>query len=169
VDTNVLAIVPEQMPFYEGRTYLNGVANLLPSRLYHTQLNLSEWLVDWIAPGSPGGYGFSLSAEAYMNFGRPGVLGFFMLTAFIQIWLVNRFRMSDFYAFFSVFYTGIWMYSLRNDSFTMIKSCTYAIAFYGLAQALSNPAWRFERLFAPKSRAAAAHALRRGQRVLQSS
>ncbi|WP_326559713.1 O-antigen polysaccharide polymerase Wzy [Micromonospora sp. NBC_01796] len=128
-DTYVMSLVPHQLPFAHGGTYWDAVQGVLP---IGPQYALAQWLVDSYAPGSPGGYGFSLTAEAYLNFGLVGIpLVFAALTA-VQRFLVNRAVRGGFYTYASVLFTVTWMYNFRGESFALVKTLVYGAVLYGI-------------------------------------
>ena len=141
VDTTVIDLAPAYVPHFGGVTYWNAFLNLLPSRLAGTDLNLTAWLVDMYAPGSTSTYGFSLTAEAYLNFGMLGIPAVFFVLSGVQRVLLNRIDRHPFFTFMSVFYTAMWMYALRNDAFTLVKASAYAAVFFLLVHAVSSPSW----------------------------
>lgn len=130
INTQVLYLTDHGYPFLYGSSYLNSVLNLLPSWIYHTNFSLLTWFRDVYAMNSSSGYGFALDAEAYLNFGYIGVPVVFAIIAVIQRVMYNRIGRHPFYLYFSVFYTFITMYTLRNDSLALLKGCLYASLFY---------------------------------------
>lgn len=133
VDTYVMSIIPAHSGFLHGSTYLDALRNPFPSWLYDSgQLSLSEWLVRTYAPTSQSGYGFSLTAEAYLNFGFPGIFFVFLFVGLILAWLVNRFGRSDWTTYFSIYYVSVVMYAIRGDSQQILKSMIYGTLLFAL-------------------------------------
>lgn len=91
---DIVTDVPREYPFLWGRSYLNAIVGLLPSRLLPWEVeNLSRWYVRTYYPDtwqSGGGRGFSQIAEAYMNFGLLGPAVVF----FIAGWHLRRVSLS---------------------------------------------------------------------------
>lgn len=134
ISTYVLYLVPGMTPFQGGASYVGSVASLLPSSLVGERSNLLTWFQNWYAPGSTSGYGFSLDAEAYLNFGVTGVfIVFFLLSVFVLA-SYRRFGVSEFWSYFSVYFVAGLMYAFRNDSWFLIHGCVYATLFYWVAQ-----------------------------------
>ncbi len=119
--------------FAYGQTYLNSLLNLLPG-MFVSHRNelffLSSWFANRYAPGGSAYYGFSLGAEAYLNFGYWGIPMMFTLFTLLQRWSLNRIGTHPFYLYFSVFFVSFSMYSLRNDSLALISGMFYASLFF---------------------------------------
>lgn len=143
VDSSVVWLVPDYLPFMDGWTYLNSVASLLPRFLHQSDLYLLAWFVEQFAPGSESGYGFSLSAEAYLNFGFIGAPIVFAILAGAHRWVTNRIDRHPLFAYTSVLFTGWILYSFRGDSLQLVKGMTYGVAlfaaFYATSHALPAP------------------------------
>ncbi len=136
VDTYVISLVPVSVPFAHGSTYVSSLHNILPFGLGGDgHRTLSQWLVNSYAPGSSSGYGFSLSAEAFLNFGLLGIPVVFGLIALVQRFLVNRFDRSLWASSMSIFFLFYFMYAIRGESVQLFKAVTYAIMIYGLSLA----------------------------------
>lgn len=141
VDTFVIGWVPERTGYSHGGTYLQTVRALAPGWLHDSgAVGLSEWLVDRYAPGSGGGYGFSLSAEAHLNFGPAGVLPVFLVLGLAVRAAVDRFGRSEFGTFFAVHCTAVVLYALRGDSSQLVKSALYGAVFFLVLRATSGRA-----------------------------
>ncbi|GAA0714860.1 O-antigen polysaccharide polymerase Wzy [Dactylosporangium roseum] len=134
VDTWVMAHVPSVDPYAHGATYLDALVNLVPG---HAQVPLSQWLVDRYAPGSDSGYGFSLTGEAYLNFGLAGIPVLFAGLTLVHRLLVNRIDRAPVHAYASLLFTIAWMYGFRGESASMLKTCVYGLVFYGLIRLVS--------------------------------
>lgn len=131
VDTFVIGWVPRHVDYAYGETYVQAIATLPPSWIHRSDIpSLSEWLVSLYAPGSSGGYGFSLSAEAYLNFGLVGIYPVFLLLGLTQRAIVNRFGRSEWCTFFSVFMLAAVLYAIRGDSSQLIKLMIYGAVFF---------------------------------------
>jgi oligosaccharide repeat unit polymerase len=134
VDTWVLGHVPSTEPYQHGATYLHALVNLIPG---HSQPALSQWLVDRYAPGSASGYGFSLTGEAYLNFGPVGIPVLFALLTCAHRWVTNRIDRAPVYAYGSILFTVAWMYGFRGESQSLLKTCVYGALFYGVIRMVS--------------------------------
>ncbi|BCB83840.1 O-antigen polysaccharide polymerase Wzy [Phytohabitans suffuscus] len=132
VDTFVMDLVPAVMPHLHGLTYLSAVTGLVA-----TEPTLTSWLVDAYAPGSGSGYGFSLTGEAYLNFGLAGIPVVFALLAYTQRWLTNRCDLGQFPAFVSVLFTICLMYGFRGESATFLRTMVDGLVLYGLVHVTS--------------------------------
>lgn len=93
---------------------------------------LSQWFVGAFLgnPEAEAAYGFSLSAEAYMNAGTLGILGLFVLLGLIQLWLSEKGKRSGLWSGMSIAFMYQILYSLRGESYALI---TAILAIIGLA------------------------------------
>ncbi len=79
-----LEYVPSERPLDYGKEYASSLWTIIPGAYWSSEQTYSTWLVWRVAPSFAamgGGLGFSLIAEAYMNFGWPGV--------FIVLWILG--------------------------------------------------------------------------------
>lgn len=80
-------LVPEVEPYRYGKSYAYSFSTLIPNLGFWTihpakkESNLSDWLTDELGLGY--GTGFSMCAEAYINFGYLGFIAFFFWGWFI--------------------------------------------------------------------------------------
>jgi hypothetical protein len=137
VDTFVMDRVSDGEPFRHGHTYLDAVVSMLPAQPSE-ELSLSRWLVGLYARGSTGGYGFSLSGEAYLNFGLPGIVVVFFAVGLWLRFVVNRCDRSDFSAYLTVVLLATLLYALRGDSAQLLKTVAYGSIFFALLQLVSS-------------------------------
>lgn len=134
-DTFVMMAVPQFTPFAYGETYLRSLISLVPG---FPTYSLADWLVQVYNPGSDSGYGFSLTAEAYMNFGLVGIPVLFMALTVLQRFLVNRVDHGHFYAYASILFTMTWMYNFRGESMATLKTLLYGAILFGVVRLLST-------------------------------
>lgn len=133
-DTFVRVYVPTVFPFQHGQTYVDAVMSLLPG--WGHGPDLAGWLVDQYVPGSSGGYGFSLTAEAYLNFGTIGIPFVFALLTLVQRLLVNRVDRGQFPAYLSLLFTIGWMYGFRGESANLVNLLVYGAVLFGAVTVL---------------------------------
>lgn len=79
-----LDMVPSKRSMDYGKEYVSSLLTLIPGAYWASEQTYSSWLVWQVAPAfaaKGGGLGFSVIAEAYMNFGWPGV--------FIVLWILG--------------------------------------------------------------------------------
>lgn len=139
VDTFVIDRVPAQEGYSYGATYLRTLLTLPPAWLHDPgTVGLSDWLVALYAPGSGGGYGFSMSAEAHLNFGPAGVLPVFLVLGLAVRAATDRFGRSEWSTFFGVHLTAVALYALRGDSSQLVKSALYGAVFFAVIHATSG-------------------------------
>lgn len=80
VDAYILELIPDTRPFDEGMSYVYGASTIVPNifwqGIHPGAANApSKWLIETVDPATAekgGGMGFSVFAEAYMNFGLFG-------------------------------------------------------------------------------------------------
>lgn len=133
VDTYVISLVPTTVPFAYGATYLSSFHNVLPFGIgSNGNPTLSQWLVNTYAPGSSTGYGFSLSAEAYLNFGLLAVPVVYGLIAAVQRVLVNRTDRSLGGSYASIFFLFYFLYAVRGESVQLLKAAVYAAVVFAV-------------------------------------
>jgi hypothetical protein len=139
VDTYVMNVVPHYIPYRNGATYLDNLLGVLPSWMNMMSApSLGEWLVGLHAPGSDGGYGFSLTGEAYLNFGLLAIPVVFFLITLVHRFIVNRSDRSDWWTYLNVLFVATLMYSLRGDSLQLAKTITYGAVFFAICHLLSS-------------------------------
>ncbi|MEV2241600.1 O-antigen polysaccharide polymerase Wzy [Micromonospora sp. NPDC049891] len=147
-DTFIMAAVPGTIPFAHGETYLRSAIMLLPGV---PSDSLSAWLVEQYSADSASGYGFSLVAEAYLNFGMVGIPIVFALLALLQRYLVRRVDRGHFFAYASIVLTITWMYNFRGESLAVLKTAMYALLLYGVVHLFSTPMSTVARRVAPSA------------------
>ncbi|HVV76625.1 MAG TPA: O-antigen polysaccharide polymerase Wzy [Mycobacteriales bacterium] len=131
VDTFVRSLVPTSIGYAHGHTYVTTLHNILPFHVLNNSTpSPTQWLVNMYAPGSSSGYGFSLSAEAYMNFGTVGIAFVFMLVGLAQRSAVNSMDRSLAHIYRSMVVLFGLMYSIRGDSSQLLKTVFYAAVIY---------------------------------------
>lgn len=143
VDTLVMGIVPSSVPYSLGETYVNALGSLIPNLFTAREPSLADWLMSIVAPGASGGYGFSMTAEAYMNFGIAFIPVVFAAHAFAQRRLVARVGRNNFLAYLNILFTITWMYNFRGESRAILATLTYGALFY-LAIELTSIKTRFK-------------------------
>lgn len=131
VDTFVRSIVPELNSYKYGATYVEALRDLLPGFAYSsTDSGLGLWLKDRYAAGSESGYGFSMTAEAYLNFGDWGIPVVFFVLALLYRWVTNRLDGRPAFGYYLIVLGATIMYAVRGDSAQLLQSLVYAILFY---------------------------------------
>ena len=139
VDTFVIDRVPAVDGYSGGATYVRALRTLPPAWLHDPgTAGLSDWLVALYAPGSGGGYGFSLSAEAHLNFGPAGVLPVFLVLGLAVRAATDRFGRSEWSTFSGVHIMAVALYALRGDSSQLLKSVLYGAVFFAVIHATSG-------------------------------
>lgn len=136
VDSYVHSWVPQTMPFELGGTYLSSALGALPL-LGVESTPLSQWLQSTYAPGGTSGYGFSMTGEAYFNFGYLGVFAVMLLAGLAQRYAINRADRSDWWGYAGIYLTIVWLYAIRGDSTQVFSSLTYGALFFVLLRLAS--------------------------------
>lgn len=148
VDTFIAHWVPNGLPYRDGGTYVDTLVGILPTWAYDSGVvPLNQWLVSIYTPGGESGYGFSLTGEAYLNFGLLGIPIVFLICTLAHRLVVNRADVSDFWCYFSVYSAAVWMYALRGDSSQLLKSLVYGAVIFAILRVTSlkvRPATRKE-------------------------
>lgn len=139
VDTFVVGLVPARVQYLMGQTYVDALLNLFPTFLVGERGSLSAWLLETVAPTSRSGWGFSLTAEAYLNFGPLAIPVVFGALTAIQRWLAARAPHGHFATYASILFTLVWMYNFRGESRAFIISMAGGLAFYGAVSLFSHP------------------------------
>lgn len=137
IDSHLSEKVPAELPYLQGATYLQAFGRPLG---FSDAAPLAEWFVSWYAPGSSSGYGFSLTGEAFLNFGLVGVPIVFFVLALIQRKLMNASGNADLPCYLSVVYLAALLYALRGDSAQIVSTMLYALVFYAIATCIRTPA-----------------------------
>jgi hypothetical protein len=137
VDTYVMHLIPAGEAHLYGKSYVDAFSSLLPNRLLSDPESLTNWLANHYAPGAPGGYGFSLTAEAYMNFGIIGIPVVFLIMSCFQRLLVLRIDRGYLWSYLSMLYLIVWMYTVRGESVVVIRMLAYGLVLFGLVHVTS--------------------------------
>ncbi len=140
VDTFLMDTVPASLPYRAGRTYLDAVVSVLPLPGLRSadELGLADWLVSLYAPGYDGGFGFSLTGEAYLNFGMVGIpVVFFLVGLGVRV-VVNRCDRSDFSTYLAVLVLSGLFNALRGDSAQLLKTVCYGAVFFAVLHVVST-------------------------------
>jgi oligosaccharide repeat unit polymerase len=93
---HTLTLVPSTRPFDEGEGYVYALLTLFPNLFWDIHPTIergtaNDWLVRSINPwlaARGGAYGYSFIAEAYLNFGRPGVVFMSTFYGVLLVWLI---------------------------------------------------------------------------------
>lgn len=136
VDTYIQRLVPSLLPYRWGETYVSALGRIVPV-LGDTQEPLSQWFARTYAPTGTSAYGFSLTGEAYLNFGMLGIPVVFLVLTFAHRYLVNRADTGDWWPYASIYLTAAWMYAIRGDSVQLVGSIVYGSLFYAVLRATS--------------------------------
>jgi hypothetical protein len=131
-----------------GSTYLKSMKGILPNIALHWEAPITESLDDlppnqWItaivdpwAHKNRGGIGFSGVAEPYMNFGVGGVIGYFLLLAFLLVRLEQvSIRSSYALASWAIVIGPLIVASTRNDSSNVLRPVVWGLICVGLVRA----------------------------------
>lgn len=138
VDTFVMHIVPAGRDYLLGSSYVDALLSISPTKVFADPSSLTNWLAYTYAPGAPGGYGFSLTAEAYMNFGLFGIPVVFGCMALVQRLLLARIKNRQLGAYMSMLYAIIWMYTIRGESVVVVRMLTYGLILFALVHVTST-------------------------------
>ncbi|MDA8622287.1 hypothetical protein N9L48_06545 [Psychrosphaera sp.] len=112
---------------YYGVTYVDSVLSLFQLKQFETVGRLTIWFTElYPANVRPGAYGFSIEAEAFMNFGYVGVFAFFFFIGSLFRVFWQRALAGDSLALFvSIYSSYIAIYAIRGDFNMMLKGIVY--------------------------------------------
>ena len=129
--TTVLSWIESGLEYTNGITYVHSVIRTVAPLVVDVGTPLAIWFHDEYAPSALGGWGFAIDAEAYMNWGMPGVIGVFLVLGSILAFIIERQRRGSLFWRY-VYFHGyvIMLYAIRGDSLMLIKAMTYgAVSF----------------------------------------
>jgi hypothetical protein len=90
---------------------------------------LAQWLADNVS-GGRSGYGFSLTAEAYLNGGLLAVVLVFAALGIVQRFLVNRVSKGSLAAYFSPLSTTLLLYGFRGELANIVHGLAYGLIVF---------------------------------------
>ncbi|PNG15460.1 O-antigen polysaccharide polymerase Wzy [Stutzerimonas stutzeri] len=138
VMTNVLQYVEDGGEFILGASYISAVVNLITAGLVNVAESRSVWFSSYYSNGASA-YGFSLEAEAYLNFGIAGVLVAFFLYGYYYAWIeylaIRRSHLGCLLYYHFLFF-GV--YAIRGESLVVLKSLAYCLFFFVFASIISS-------------------------------
>jgi oligosaccharide repeat unit polymerase len=115
---------PEKWSYFYGETLIwDLIRSIVPGSIYRVQ-STSYWYNITFHPTAVErgqGYGFSLSAEGYLNFGIVGVVIWMMIAMVLLSYLYNKAKRSIIW--FSVYILSIpyFIYSIRGDLSSLLS------------------------------------------------
>ncbi|MEZ5450961.1 MAG: O-antigen polysaccharide polymerase Wzy [Thiolinea sp.] len=139
VNSFVIGLVEDGEPLQYGYTYLSSMLDSISFGKLRLDEPLAEWLVGAYTgnPDADAGYGFSLEAEAFLNFGYAGVFILYFLLGLLMVQSSQRALQGYFLARLHVTWTPIFMiYGLRGESLNIMKPYLYCWAIILLARIL---------------------------------
>ncbi|MEW6090635.1 MAG: O-antigen polymerase [Pseudomonadota bacterium] len=143
VNTYVIEFIDSGGDMRLGETLLSSIVSTATFGFFEGSGSLSNWLVNSYARGSNSGYGFSLEAEGYLNFGYFGVFVAFFLIGYIVTWAAastSSDRLMPRLVY--VWGTTFLLYQLRQESLTVIKTlwlCIFVAGVVGVLAILLRP------------------------------
>jgi hypothetical protein len=113
-----------------GLSYLSAILNALTLGIVNLWGPGASWLAILYADGE-GAYGFSLEAEAYLNFGTLGVVFFFTLLARYHK-SIDRLAASgsQLGMLLKLHFAYFLIYGIRGEFLTILKSAEYCLFIY---------------------------------------
>lgn len=130
-----------QVDFLYGSTYLDSILSLFQLNGLEKTGRLTHWFSLIYNPNYRlGGFGFSLDAEAYLNFGYTGVFIVFMFVGFLMksIWRASITRGTYLSKFLSAYLFYVFIYGIRGDSNMLIKQICYGILCFFIIYLISH-------------------------------
>jgi oligosaccharide repeat unit polymerase len=128
--TNTITYLESGNSYLYGLSYLSGIINGLSLGIFRILESRSSWLSNFFSNGVSG-YGFSLEAEAYFNFGFLGVFIIFFLISLYYLFIENRAKSGTqfgkllFYHFLFFF-----IYGIRGEFLMVFKSIIYTTIIF---------------------------------------
>ncbi|MEJ6013894.1 O-antigen polysaccharide polymerase Wzy [Corynebacterium sp. H127] len=107
--------------WYPRNSWWSALTRQLPT----PEGSLADWFVVLFTGSSysKSGYGFSVTAEAFMIAGYFGIFFFFFLFGMCHLWLLSKAERSGLWLGISVAFLYILMYSIRGELYSMISAC----------------------------------------------
>jgi hypothetical protein len=127
-------------------TYVQSIADAYGTNGLHTYSaalglsdsairgSLAQWLADNVSAGRSG-YGFSLTAEAFLNGGTAAVVVVFTVLGLAQRLLSNKASSSDLALYLSPLYTTLLLYGFRGELFNILNGLAYGLIVYVVLRA----------------------------------
>jgi hypothetical protein len=142
-----------------GSSYLASALKTLTFNLVYLGPPLAEWLViEFLGPNVPAGFGFSLEAEAYLNFGYAGSAVVFLALGGLAASLLTAERLRSYGGRVSaVFAMTLGLYAIRGESLNLFKPALYVVL---LILTLRGAAWLIDRVLDRRAAGAATRATR---------
>ncbi|HAK74627.1 MAG TPA: hypothetical protein DCP36_15705 [Sporomusaceae bacterium] len=129
--TNIMSWIDDGMELEYGATYLNSIINLIPSFIYREGVPLIHWFKENYNSTSTVGYGFSLEAEGYLNFGILGVILTFLLIGILFQTCYLKFQKNTLtWNYIYLFLTPYYIYAIRGDSLMLFKGLVYGVFLF---------------------------------------
>lgn len=125
-----------------GSSYLNTIVSTFTFGIVKLENSLSDWLAYMYAgPYSDTGYGFSLEAEGFLNFGFIGVFVSFFLLGFLICYGVKKAYTGQILPRIIYIWTVVFLfYQVRQESLVVLKTlwlCMFVaivIRFFAISQ-----------------------------------
>lgn len=138
VMTNVLQYIEEGGEFIWGGSYISAFVNLITAGFVNITEPRSVWFSNYYSNGTSA-YGFSLEAEAYLNFGIAGVLVMFFFYGYYYAW-VEYFAIKRSHLGYLLYYHFLFfgIYAIRGESLVVLKSLAYCLFFFVFASIISS-------------------------------
>ena len=129
---NINHILSEDVPLKYGASLVNDFLRVIVPRFVYPVENSVSWYnatyhPDIVAQGR--GYGFSLAAEGFINFGLAGVYAWFFLAGVLISWLYNKSYKSSFYFVIYLIMIPVFIYAVRGDFSTIFSPLLKQVLF----------------------------------------
>jgi len=141
VYTNVVSIVPDIEPFWQGKSILSTLASFIPGRFELKELTPARWFREVYDMQRISRFAFSQDAEAYLNFGWVGppiwfsVWGCFLGTMYRKATSPKTNSIDSFLWWNAL---SVSLFSIRSDSRGFIKLLVVALVLSKLLWIFSD-------------------------------
>lgn len=136
--TNVIHYFQDGGEYMLGGSYLSALISAVSAGAINLWEPRSVWFSEYFSSGL-GAYGFSIEAEAYLNFGVVGVFGVFFLLARYYCY-IEALAKSGSHLGLLMYYHFLFfvMYAIRGEFLVIIKSLVYCLFFFVFVSIISS-------------------------------
>jgi oligosaccharide repeat unit polymerase len=146
---NINYILGQDVELKYGESLINDFFRVIVPRFLYSVENSVSWYNNKYHPhivAQGRGYGFSLAAEGYVNFGFFGVYLWFLLAGSLIVTLYNKSYQSTFYLAIYLIMLPIFIYAIRGDFSTIFSPLLKQIIMPYITIYLFYRLFRYKRL-----------------------
>lgn len=136
--TNVIHYLQDGGGHIFGGSYLSALISAVSAGVINLWEPRSVWFSEYFSSGLSA-YGFSLEAEAYLNFGMIGVFGVFFLLARYYCYIESLAKSGSHLGLLMYYHFLFFViYAIRGEFLVVVKSLVYCLFFFVLVSILSS-------------------------------